>query len=260
LVRPADVDDLVAILASAGNCTPVTVLGAASNMIIRDGGLPGVALKLGRAFGEVSIESDGVVAGAAALDATVSEHAATSGLVGLEFLSGIPGSIGGAVWMNAGCYGREVKDCLDWVEIASSAGLYRLSASRCGFGYRHASLPAGSVVVRARFHAVAGDAGPKMAEIRALRAASQPLRVRTGGSTFKNPVGQKAWQLIDAAGCRGLRLGGAQVSEKHCNFLLNIGGSTATELEALGEQVRSRVLEMSGVHLEWEIKRIGLSP
>ncbi len=258
LVRPADAADLVTLLAGISPAMPLTVLGAASNLIIRDGGLPGVALRLGGGFAEVAVEADGVVAGAAALDVTVAEHAAAAGLAGLEFLSGIPGSIGGAVAMNAGAYGTEVKDTLDWAELATAGGVQRLAAADLRFGYRHALLPPGSVVVRARFHARPGDPAPRTAEIRAAREATQPVRARTGGSTFKNPPGHQAWALIDAAGCRGLRLGGAQVSEKHCNFLLNTGGASAAELEALGEQVRARVLEQSGVSLEWEIKRLGV--
>ncbi len=260
LVRPADGADVVALLAGLDAATPLCVLGAASNLIIRDGGLRGVVLRLGGAFGKVSVEADGVVAGAASLDATVAEHAAAAGLAGLEFLSGIPGSIGGAVAMNAGAYGREVTDCLDWAEVATAAGVQRLPAAAFGFSYRHAALPPRGVVLRARFHATPGEPtaiAARMAAIRAAREATQPVRARTGGSTFKNPPGRKAWELIDAAGCRGLRLGAAQVSEKHCNFLLNTGGATAAELEALGEQVRARVLAQAGVTLEWEIKRIG---
>ncbi|MDN3566171.1 UDP-N-acetylmuramate dehydrogenase [Paeniroseomonas aquatica] len=258
LVRPADAGDLVALLAGLPVAMPLTVLGAASNLIIRDGGLPGVALRLGGGFADVVAEADGVVAGAAALDVTVAEHAAAAGLAGIEFLSGIPGSIGGAVAMNAGAYGTEVADRLDWAEVATAGGLLRLPAAALQLSYRRALLPPGGVVIRARFHARPGDPMPRMAEIRAAREATQPIRARTGGSTFKNPDGHKAWALIDAAGCRGLRLGGAQVSEKHCNFLLNTGGATAAELEALGEQVRARVLAQSGVSLEWEIKRIGV--
>ncbi len=262
LVRPEDADDLVALLHGLPPGAAVTVLGAASNLIIRDGGLPGVVVRLGGAFGKVEIEADGVVAGAAALDATVAEHAAAARLGGLEFLCGIPGTIGGAVAMNAGAYGTEVKDVLDWAEVATPRGIQRLPAAAFHFAYRHASLPTPpAVVVRARFHARPGDPtaiAARMAEIRAAREATQPVRSRTGGSTFKNPPGHRAWELIDAAGCRGLALGGAQVSEKHCNFLINTGGATAAELEALGEQVRARVLDHSGVTLEWEIKRIGL--
>ncbi|MDO9711254.1 UDP-N-acetylmuramate dehydrogenase [Paracraurococcus lichenis] len=260
LVRPADEQDLVALLAGLPAGMPLTLLGAASNLIVRDGGLRGVVLRLGGAFGQVQVEADGLVAGAAALDVTVAQHAAAAGLAGLEFLSGIPGSIGGAVAMNAGAYGAEVKHVLDWAEVATAEGIRRLPAADFAFAYRHATLPPRAVVTRARFHARPGDAAAiaaRMEEIRAAREATQPVRARTGGSTFKNPPGAKAWALIDAAGCRGLTLGAAQVSEKHCNFLLNTGGATAAELEALGEQVRTRVLAQSGVTLEWEIKRIG---
>jgi UDP-N-acetylmuramate dehydrogenase len=262
LVRPADLDDLLLLVRDLPEAVPLTVLGAASNMIIRDGGVRGVVLKLaGRAFGAVEVEADGVVAGAAALDATVAEHAAAAGLAGLEFLSGIPGTVGGAVAMNAGAYGGEVKDVLDWAELATPRGLLRLSAADLAFAYRKATLPPRGVVVRARFRAAPGDAAAiagRMAQIKASREATQPVRARTGGSTFKNPPGAKAWQLVDAAGCRGMVLGGAQVSELHTNFLLNTGGATAAEIEGLGEAVRARVKATSGVELEWEIKRVGL--
>ena len=258
LARPADAEDLVALLAGRPADEPFTVVGAASNLIVRDGGVPGLVVKLGGAFGGVHVEDDGVVAGAAALDAAVAEHAAAAGLSGLEFLSGIPGSIGGAVAMNAGAYGTETADVLDWAEITTARGVLRLPAAAFRFAYRHAALPEDAVVVRARFHAKPGDPTARMAEIRAAREATQPVRARTGGSTFKNPPNRKAWELIDAAGCRGLRRGAAQVSEKHCNFLLNTGGATAAELEALGEEVRARVLAHSGVALEWEIRRVGV--
>jgi UDP-N-acetylmuramate dehydrogenase len=261
LVRPEDTEDLLALLRELPAEMPLTVLGAASNLIIRDGGLAGVTLRLGGAFGKVAVEADGIIAGAAALDATVAEHAAAAGLGGLEFLCGIPGSIGGAIAMNAGAYGTEVKDVLDWAEVATPRGIDRLPAAAFRFAYRHAALPPPpAVVVRARFRATLGDASAiaaRMAAIRAAREATQPVRARTGGSTFKNPPGHRAWELIDAAGCRGLTLGGAEVSAKHCNFLINAGGATAAELEALGEQVRARVLAQSGVALEWEIRRIG---
>jgi UDP-N-acetylmuramate dehydrogenase len=260
LVRPADADDLLLLLRDMPGDLPLTVIGAASNLIIRDGGLRGVTLRLARGFGEVTVEADGIIAGAAALDAVVAETAAAAGLAGLEFLIGIPGSIGGAVAMNAGAYGTEVKDALDWAELATPAGLLRLTSAELGFAYRRAALPARAVVTRARFRAVPGDAAAiaaRMQAIRDQREATQPVRARTGGSTFKNPDGHKAWALIDAAGCRGLALGGAQVSEKHCNFLINTGAATAAELEALGEAVRARVLAQSGIALEWEIKRLG---
>lgn len=260
LVRPADADDLVTLLREMPAEMPLTVLGAASNLIIRDGGLKGVVVKLARGFSEIVVEADGVIAGAAALDVTLAEYAAAAGLSGLEFLCGIPGAIGGAVFMNAGAYGAEVKDVLDWAEIATPEGVKRLSNAELGFTYRHSQLPEGCVVIKARFRAQPGDSSAvtaRMNEIRAAREASQPVRARTGGSTFKNPPGQKAWALIDAAGCRGLTLGGAQVSEKHCNFLLNLGTATAADIEELGEEVRRRVHESSGIMLEWEIRRVG---
>ncbi|HWT10196.1 MAG TPA: UDP-N-acetylmuramate dehydrogenase [Roseomonas sp.] len=261
LVRPADVDDLLLLLRDLPDDVPLTVIGAASNMIIRDGGVAGVVVRLARGFGDIAVEADGIVAGAAALDVTVAETAAANALGGLEFLVGIPGTIGGAVAMNAGAYGTEVKDVLDWAEIATPAGLVRLTAGDLHFAYRRAVLPPRAVVTRARFRAVPGDAGgitARLHEIRSAREATQPVRARTGGSTFKNPPGaRRAWELIDAAGCRGLAHGGAQVSEKHCNFLLNSGGATAAEIEALGEEVRARVKATSGIDLDWEIKRIG---
>ena len=263
MVRPADVEDLCAFLKALPLEMPVVVLGAASNLIVRDGGIPGVTIRLARGFGDIAVEADGVVAGAAALDVTVSEHAAAAGLAGLEFLSGIPGTIGGAVVMNAGAYGGDVAGTLDWAEVVTCSGdLVRLSAGKLAFAYRHSVLPHGAVVVRARFRAVRGEprviAG-RMAEIRASREATQPVRARTGGSTFRNPPDQKAWELIDAAGGRGLVRGGAMVSEKHCNFLLNTGEATAADIEGLGEELRARVKAMSGVELEWEIKRIGVA-
>jgi UDP-N-acetylmuramate dehydrogenase len=262
LLRPADVDDLCEFLKSLPLEMPVTVIGAASNLIIRDGGLHGVVVRLARGFGDVEVEADGVVAGAAALDVTVAEHAAAAGLMGLEFLSGIPGTIGGAVAMNAGAYGGEIAQVLDWAEIVTRTGdIFRADVADLELSYRHASLPRDAIVVRARLQASKGDPAlisARMAEIKSKREASQPVRARTGGSTFANPPGQKAWELIDAAGCRGLRKGAAQVSELHCNFLLNNGGATAADLEGLGEEVRRRVEKNSGVALRWEIKRIGV--
>ena len=261
LVRPAGPADLAEFLAALPLDVPVQVLGAASNVIVRDGGIPGVVIRLARGFNEVKVEADGIVAGAAALDATVAEHAAQAGLTGLEFLSGIPGSIGGAVAMNAGAYGG-VKGCLDWAEVVTRSGeQVRLPAAALAFAYRHASLPSGAVVVRARLRARPGDAGAiagEMARIRASREATQPVRARTGGSTFRNPEGMKAWELIHAAGGRGLARGGAVCSDKHCNFLLNMGDATAADLEGLGEELRRQVHAASGVTLEWEIKRLGL--
>ncbi len=266
LIRPADPADLARFLAALPRDLPMHVLGACSNLIIRDGGLPGITVRLARGFNAVTVEADGVVTGAAALDVTVAEHAAAAGLTGIEFLSGIPGTIGGAVAMNAGAYGGDVASVLDWAEIVSREGTSRrMSAADLAFAYRHAGLPAGAVVTRARLRARRGAPAAiaaRMAEIRAAREASQPVRARTGGSTFRNPPpgvsSLKAWELIDAAGCRGLTRGGAVVSDKHCNFLINAGGATAADLEGLGEEVRRRVFAASGVSLDWEIHRIGV--
>ncbi len=267
LVRPADAADLADLLRALAHTVPVRVLGACSNLIIRDGGLPGVTLRLARGFSAVRTEADGVIAGAAALDATVAEHAAAAGLTGLEFLSGVPGTIGGAVAMNAGAYGGDISQCLDWAELVTRSGeVIRLSGQDLHFSYRHARIPVGAVVTRARLIARPGSPAAiaaRMAEIRSSREASQPVRARTGGSTFRNPDlaeagGMKAWELIDSAGCRGLTRGGAQVSEKHCNFLINAGNATAADLEGLGEEVRRRVFAASGITLEWEIHRIGV--
>ncbi len=262
LVRPSSPADLAGFLAALSPDMPVQVLGAASNVIVRDGGMHGVVLRLGRGFGEVRIERDGVVAGAACLDVAVAEHAAAAGLAGLEFLSGIPGTIGGAVAMNAGAYGGDVAGCLDWAEVVTRSGeQVRLTAAGLALAYRHASLPPGAVVTRARFRAQPGDPvaiAARMADIRTSREATQPVRARTGGSTFRNPPGMRAWELIDAAGGRGLTRGAAVCSDKHCNFLLNTGGATAAELEGLGEELRRRVHATSGVTLEWEIKRMGI--
>jgi UDP-N-acetylmuramate dehydrogenase len=263
LVRPADAADLATLLRALPATTPVQVIGAASNLIIRDGGLPGVTIRLARGFSAIAVEPDGVVAGAAALDLTVAETAAAASLTGLEFLSGIPGTIGGAVAMNAGAYGGEMAHVLSWAECVTRDGeRRRLSSTDLAFGYRHASVPPGSVITRVRLAAKSGATpviAARMAEIRAAREASQPVRARTGGSTFRNPdSGMKAWELIDAAGCRGLSIGGATVSDKHCNFLINTGAATATDIEALGEEVRRRVKSATGVILEWEIRRIGV--
>ncbi|OYV36790.1 MAG: UDP-N-acetylenolpyruvoylglucosamine reductase [Acidocella sp. 20-61-6] len=262
LLRPADTEDLCDLLRQLPLEMPVTVIGAASNLIVRDRGIQGLVVKLARGFGEVVVEPDGIIAGAAALDITVAEHAGAAGLSGLEFLSGIPGTIGGAVAMNAGAYGGDLSQVLDWVELVTRSGeLVRIPAGGLAMGYRSANLPADCVVVRARLRAAPGQAvaiAQRMQDIKTSREASQPVRARTGGSTFANPPGQKAWELIDAAGCRGLARGGAQVSELHCNFLINTGEATAADLEGLGEEVRRRVQESSGVALRWEIKRLGV--
>jgi UDP-N-acetylmuramate dehydrogenase len=262
LLRPADAEDLSAFLHNLPHEVPVHVIGACSNLIVRDGGLPGVTIRLARGFSTIAAEADGIIAGAAALDVTVAEHAAAAGLSGLEFLSGIPGSIGGAVAMNAGAYGGDMAHVLDWAEIVTRTGEQRrLVAAELAFAYRHAALPAGAVVTRARLRATSGAPAliaARMAEIKVSRETSQPVRARTGGSTFRNPDGMKAWELIDIAGCRGLVRGGAMVSEKHTNFLINTGTATAADIEGLGEEVRRRVLAATGVTLEWEIRRIGM--
>ena len=264
LFVPKDAQDLAETLAALPEATPVTMLGACSNVIIRDGGIDGLVVRLAGGFADITVEPDGLIAGAAALDMIVAEQAAAAGLAGLEFLAGIPGSIGGAVVMNAGAYGSDIKAVLDWAEILLPGGtIARLTNSDLAFSYRHASLPPGAIVLRARLRAQPGNADAIRAhitEIKAAREASQPVKARTGGSTFRNPDGHKAWQLIDEAGCRGLTKGGAQVSEKHCNFLLNLGTATSSDLEALGDEVRDRVLTHSGVALHWEIKRIGKRP
>jgi UDP-N-acetylmuramate dehydrogenase len=262
LVRPADAADLAGFLRDLPHEVPVHVIGACSNLILRDGGLPGVTIRLARGFSGIAVEGDGVIAGAAALDVTVAEHAAVAGLTGLEFLSGIPGSIGGAVAMNAGAYGGDFASVLDWAEIVTRSGEQRrISAAQLAFAYRHASLPPGAIVTRVHLRAMKGARtliATRMAEIKAAREASQPVRARTGGSTFRNPDGMKAWELIDIAGCRGLVRGGAMVSDKHCNFLINTGAATAADIEGLGEDVRRRVQAATGVVLQWEIRRIGI--
>ena len=262
MFRPADRDDLIAFLRAKPTDVPVTVLGVASNVLIRDGGLPGVVLRLGRGFADIEVEGSDLLCGAAALDLNVATSAKLAGIAGLEFLSGVPGTIGGAVRMNAGAYGKEIKDVLVWAEaVDRSGGLHRLSNADLGFEYRRSALPADWICLAARLAGAPGEPGEieaRMKEIQGQRAGSQPIRSRTGGSTFKNPPGHKAWQLIDAAGCRGLKRGGAMVSEQHCNFLINTGDATAADLENLGEEVRRRVKAQSGIELEWEIRRLGV--
>lgn len=261
LFVPEDEADLAHFLAYCPPALPRTVLGACSNVIIRDGGLEGVVIRLAGGFASIERDQDGLIAGSAALDVTLAEKAASLGLGGLEFLAGIPGSLGGAVAMNAGAYGGEMIDCLDWIEGLDPEGqTLRLEASKLNMSYRHSELPEGFIVTRLRLKATEKDPAlihQRIATIRASREASQPLRTRTGGSTFRNPEGQKAWALIDKAGCRGLRLGEAQISEKHCNFMLNLGQASSADLETLGETVRQKVFDQSGILLQWEIKRLG---
>ncbi len=262
LVRPADVADLQAFLAGLDPEVPIMAVGVGSNLIVRDGGVPGVVVRLPKAFATVTAEGETVRAGAAAMGITVASAARDAGLSGLEFLRGIPGTVGGAVRMNAGAYGRDVAVCLVEATVVRRDGsVATLPAAELGFAYRHSALPADAIVVEAVFRGVPGDRAAIAAEmdrIAAEREASQPLRSRTGGSTFANPPGHKAWALIDAAGCRGLRRGGAQVSEKHTNFLINAGDATSADIEGLGEEVRARVLAHSGVDLRWEIVRVGV--
>ena len=261
LFRPADTEDLAAFLKALPRDVQVTVLGVGSNLLVRDGGVKGVVVRLMRGFTGIAVEGNELLAGAGAPDLNVALTARDHALAGLEFLSGIPGTIGGAVAMNAGAYGGELAEVLISAEAVDRAGkVHRVSASELGFSYRHSEAPADWIFTSARLRAQPGDQlaiARRIAEIDATRTDSQP-RSRTGGSTFVNPPGHKAWELIDQAGCRGLRIGEAQVSEKHCNFLINLGAATATDLEELGEEVRRRVLEKSGVRLEWEIRRLGV--
>ena len=262
LVRPKDEADLAQFLSELDQGVPVTPIGVGSNLIVRDGGVGGVVVRLPKSFAKVTIESGNRVrAGGGAMGITVASAARDAGIAGLEFLRGIPGTTGGAVRMNAGAYGREVKDILVEARLVLRDGTIETwPLDRLGYSYRHSAVPDGAVVVEALFQGVPGDVqaiGAEMDRIAAEREASQPLRSRTGGSTFKNPRGHKAWALIDASGCRGLRIGDAQVSEKHCNFLLNLGNATSAQIEELGEEVRRRVMERTNILLEWEIQRIG---
>jgi UDP-N-acetylmuramate dehydrogenase len=262
LFEPADTDDLATFLAGSDPEAPLLALGLGSNLIIRDGGFPGVTVRLGKPFSRIAVDGLRVRAGGGAPGIAVASAARDAGVAGLEFLRGIPGTAGGAVRMNAGAYGRDVSDILIEATLVMRDGSVETwGAERFAYSYRHSEVPDGAVVVEALFEGVPGEPktiGAEMDRIAAEREASQPLRSRTGGSTFKNPPGNKAWALVDAAGCRGLRIGDAQVSEKHCNFLLNLGSASSAEIEALGEEVRARVLAHSGVTLEWEIQRVGV--
>lgn len=262
MVRPADADDLATFLAGKPEDVPVTVIGVGSNLLVRDGGVPGVVLRLGRGFTDIRVEDELIHCGAVALDLNVAQMARDAGLGGLEFLSGIPGTIGGALRMNAGAYGTEIKDVLvSCTALDATGGRHSLTPDQMGLGYRRCEVPGDWIFTGATLRGRRDDAAAiaaRMDDIKQARDGSQPVRTRTGGSTFANPPGQKAWELIDRAGCRGLRKGGAQVSELHCNFLVNLGDATAADLEDLGEEVRRRVRENSGVELRWEIRRIGL--
>jgi UDP-N-acetylmuramate dehydrogenase len=262
LFEPKDVDDLANFLAQLDPTVPVMALGLGSNLIVRDGGVPGVVVRLGKAFAQVErLDETSLRCGGGASGILVSSMARDAGIGGLEFLRSIPGTVGGFVRMNGGAYGREVKDILVECDVVLRDGTREtLPLDTLGFTYRHSALPDGAVVVSATFrgHPQAPEVvQAEMDRISAAREASQPLRSKTGGSTFKNPEGGKAWELVDRAGCRGLTLGGAQVSEKHTNFLINTGEATSADIEALGEEVRRRVRDQSGVSLEWEIQRVG---
>ena len=262
LFEPADLDDLRLFLERLGGNLPVMALGLGSNLIVRDGGVPGVVVKLGKPFADIQVGDDHTLTcGAGAHGILVASTARDAGIAGVEFMRGIPGTVGGFVRMNGGAYGREVSDVLIDCDVILPGGQFvTLPAADLRYSYRHSVLPDGAVVVRARFQGEPGDPeiiGAKMDEIAEARENSQPLRTRTGGSTFKNPPGEKAWELVDAAGCRGLKMGGAQVSEKHTNFLINVDDATSADIEGLGEEVKRRVYANSGVELEWEIQRVG---
>jgi UDP-N-acetylmuramate dehydrogenase len=264
LFVPEDEADLAYFLAYLPAEIPVTVIGLGSNLIVRDGGVPGVVIRLGRGFGEVKVEAGARIrAGAAVPDVKVARAAQEAAIAGLAFFRGIPGALGGALRMNGGAYGRETKDALIEARGVDRTGkVHVLANADMHYSYRHCGAPEDIIFTEALFQGAPGDPAAIAAEmdkITEAREATQPIKSRTGGSTFKNPPGHKAWQLIDAAGCRGLTIGGAQVSEMHCNFLINLGGASAAEIETLGETVRRRVKERAGVELEWEIKRIGVA-
>jgi UDP-N-acetylmuramate dehydrogenase len=263
LFTPADTEDLAYFLASCPADVPVTAIGVGSNLLVRDGGVPGVVIRLARGFNETSaIGGSRIRAGAAVPDVRLAQAAAAAGIAGLAFYRGIPGTVGGALRMNAGAHGGETKDFLIEARALDRSGkLHIFDNAGMGFRYRHCSVPLDYIFTEATFEGKAGD--PKeieaaMQEVAEYREANQPIKSRTGGSTFKNPPGRSAWKLIDAAGCRGLRVGGAHMSEMHCNFLINDGNASASDIENLGELVRERVLADSGISLEWEIKRIGI--
>jgi UDP-N-acetylmuramate dehydrogenase len=263
LFMPEDEKDLSYLLANLPDDVPVTTVGLGSNLIVRDGGIAGVVVRLGRGFNDVAVEGMRIRAGAAVPDVKVARTAQEAGIAGLSFLRGIPGGIGGALRMNGGAYGGETKDVLIEARGVDRRGAARVyNNADMGFSYRHCGVADDVIFTQALFQGVPGNAAAIAAEMNKItesRESTQPVKSRTGGSTFKNPPGGKAWQLIDAAGCRGLRLGGAQVSEMHTNFLINLGNATAADIEALGETVRERVKQNSGIDLEWEIKRIGIA-
>jgi UDP-N-acetylmuramate dehydrogenase len=262
LFTPEDEEDLAYLLKNLPAEIAVTVVGLGSNLIVRDGGVPGVVIRLGRGFNEMTVEGNRIRTGTGVPDVKVARMAQEAGLAGLAFLRGIPGGIGGALRMNGGAYGRETKDALVEARAVDRQGrVHLLSNADMHYTYRHCGAPEDFIFTQALFQGEPGDRdaiAAEMDKITESREATQPIKSRTGGSTFKNPPGNKAWQLIDAAGCRGLKIGNAQVSEMHCNFLINLGDATAADIETLGETVRKRVKENSSVELDWEIKRIGV--
>lgn len=265
LIHPADTEDLAYILKTIPLEWPFFIMGATSNLLIRDGGVKGITFQLRKGFHEIIPDQNGLIAGAACLDMTIAEHALQLGFSGMEFLSGIPGSIGGAVKMNAGAHGSDLSAILDWAELITRNGeLLRLSATELNLSYRHSVLPPDAIITRVRLHGTPAQQDTihqTMSAIKTQRENSQPIHSRTGGSTFRNPPASissyKAWELIDMVQGRGLSMGGAKISEKHCNFLINTGEATAADLENLGETIRKRVFNNFGIQLEWEIKRVG---
>ncbi len=267
MFRPQNPDDLQKFLRQKPDEIPLTVIGVGSNLLVRDGGIDGVVIRLGREFNKITkLSSTHMYAGGAVLDSNISRMALEYGIGGLEFLSGIPGTVGGGVYMNAGCYGREFSDIVESVDVIGPGGQIKtLPAKEIGFSYRHSNIPTNSIVIGAILKGIVSDSAhiqSAIQDIQQKRLLTQPIRTKTGGSTFANPDpqlsnGKKAWQLIDEAGCRGLRRGDAVVSHMHCNFLINEGNASATDLEDLGEEVRERVLRQSGINLRWEIQRIG---
>ncbi len=263
MFKPEDAEDLASFMRERSENLPVTIIGVGSNLIVRDGGIDGVVIRLGRGFAKMEQEGDILTVGAGCLDVNVAHYSADCGLAGMEFLSGIPGTIGGALAMNAGAYGSEIKDVLLEVQVVTAEGEVKwVSPELFNYSYRHADLPEGWVFTAAKLRGAVGDSteiSAKIDEIQKAREETQPIRSKTGGSTFRNPEGHKAWQLVDEAGCRGLAIGDAQVSKKHCNFMINNANATAKDIEALGDEVRKRVKDASGIDLHWEIKRIGKS-
>ncbi len=262
LFTPADADDLAYFLASLPPETPTFVIGLGSNLLVRDGGVPGVVIRLGRGFSKIEVEpGHRLRVGAAVPDVKLARAAADAGIAGLSFYRGVPGSIGGALRMNAGAHGRETKDVLlEAQAVDRQGGMHKLPLDAMRLTYRHCDLPADWIFTEALFQGSPGDSAEiarQMAEVAEYREANQPIKERTGGSTFKNPPGNSAWKLVDKAGCRGLRVGGAKVSEMHCNFLINDRNASATDVERLGETVRARVKAATGITLEWEIIRLG---